>query len=855
MAQQEANPWEFLPPSDPGKIWVVVDANRHYTLTEVQEPRNWEKFTEMTLLTVTLETIVINDRKDLDRNAEVAVIAQYGDSLAEAPDMMLDALRISDRQAGFVNLRLIGPRFWTDIRNYDFRLALWEIDQDIVSSRISRTSYQSVKDVLRGLTGSGTSSAVTPHETVITSAIQPVIAAIARHFEKPDPLFRSRFEAGTVWQDGHPAFLPLRPGRYLVEFVEPGRTGRRLTTATTLNRDYSLQNPPPGRGHLPNYVIIRVETVAPKAEEEGIFEQQALARLEAFRARIRDQASSLLPPSLKKLFGGTSPTDELVARLELADLKKRYGYRRTRTSPVEALRWFVSRVESEKTGNDTPILSTEQLRDTADFLRNHINDGPVVDSDSADRVFMAWSGFVGSDRDFEFDSATGKFRVTKGLDSRCFDQMKAGVASTANLPEAARVPALKEKLKLFLMTIEDREPRTRLTTREQTAVLERFRTLFAQPGLLPPEASGSAAAQASTDAEWLNRPWLHLQLRDDRQTVSFQASRWTDVTLTRAEKRLDEYAATPGRIEPELYEKVLRPVFNALASTNGEVYTNDDKERIVGWLRDHTVVDLKADEAAWRKYFADRAPLLLVEEIGGRNKIRQRNPQDDDFKMVQVKVAEWLRKCEKDPNFNVIAPKLIDELKEVTRAVRAAEGEQEKRLVDLLNSWRVYSKEQYLQILGDSTRSPSGMIFHATFRGKALYSSRGDYYDPLRILASLNALAGSRVEEADREGEVFRAIAYLGWDHATLDSRIQVYDSLVRLTDFATDDASQRYSVEAWQKWWNESRPVWNGDVNKFVRTVLPTAENKPPVPTEPGPVTPGPVTSNSQPPSSPNPQ
>lgn len=163
-------------------------------------------------------------------NAEVAVIARYkeGDVGTNEP-MLIGAVQAREKQAAVIDVPLIGSRFWTGTTKYSVGLELWEVDSDKVSAKLGSTdySYGSMKTLLRGLTGSATSAAVTPHETALLSVLQPLLMAVVKHFEKPDPLLRVKFFATTANDPTQPAQLPLAPGRYVLEYpTQPG--GRAL---------------------------------------------------------------------------------------------------------------------------------------------------------------------------------------------------------------------------------------------------------------------------------------------------------------------------------------------------------------------------------------------------------------------------------------------------------------------------------------------------------------------------------------------------------------------------------------------------------------------------------------------------
>jgi hypothetical protein len=185
--------WETLPPTEPAKIWKI---NNNRQLENFTPPTQMTPFNEMKRIAVGLESIVINDKRDLfSGDAEVAIIARLAEGQTGPSDpMLVDLAQVREKKAAVIKVPLIGPRYWSGVNSYDLRLEMWEIDSNKVSAMLGsqQLQYGDIKQRLRSITGSLTAAAVTPQEAALAAVIQPILMAIVKHIEKPDKLLRSR---------------------------------------------------------------------------------------------------------------------------------------------------------------------------------------------------------------------------------------------------------------------------------------------------------------------------------------------------------------------------------------------------------------------------------------------------------------------------------------------------------------------------------------------------------------------------------------------------------------------------------------------------------------------------------------
>jgi hypothetical protein len=833
--------FETWPPTEPPKIWRV---NASRQLEDYVQPAQLPPFNELKRITVTLESIVINDKRDLfSRDAEVVIIARVGEGPTGSADpMLVDLAEVSERRAAVIKVPLIGPRYWTKVDSYDLRLEMWEVDKNKVSTALNgqQLQYGNVKQQLRALTGSQTLAAVTPQEAALTAVLQPILMAVVKHIEKPDKLFRSRVEFTTTPQPGGTAVIPLQTGRYVLEYRIPGRTNRPLAAGTRLRDDFSLDSPPSG-GNISNYLVLNVKV--DEAADGSAEQQEARSQLEEFRNRVRSNGASLLPDMLRRLLPGESPTDQLIAQLELNDLKKRYEVRQMRTpvaQRIKALEWFIDQVQDGTiplgVSSSTPLFTSTQVRDATTFASELVVGAkPVLTSDEPKEVLAAWRGLVksasaeGNAPRRVFVTEGTHYRVREGFDKWYFEQkLKPALVSvgTAQPLDPESVKRLKAAVRDFLGTIELTDPEKRLTAEEKAAVLEAFKVLFQDSDIQPPTASGSAPAQAQTYLEWLKNPNLHVEVATGggrNSDVRLRAGDWVKAMLKHSDSKLTTLANqnTTGSAIPTLFNDVVRPILAAMASPDGPFATPESKQKLANWLKDHTDANLETDVSAWRTYFAQFENRLTARDIAGKPTIIKMDIFDARLRTVQRMVRELL-----DEGQNLTGVPLRNRLQPVTNIFQTASltPQQESKLLAVFQDVGAVftSKAQYLSLIDES----QGGTFFVTFRDGQLFSGRPNYFSGPDIVASLQNFR--RFDDNERDGQLRRAIAFITTEAGQADqqNRQLIYDMLTGpqgLTDFSAPD-TERFNVQAWKVWQVDFRPTWHGEVGRYIKS------NQPPI-------------------------
>lgn len=834
--------WETLPPTEPAKIWKI---NQNRQLETFIQPSQMAAFTETKRITVVIESVVINDKRDLFSNdAEVAIISRWAEGGGASDPMLVGLVQVSEGKAAVVKVPVTGPRYWTGVNSYDLRLEMWEIDDEKVSAMLGsqKLQYANVKDQLRGITGSLTSAAVTPHEAALSALIQPLLMAIVKYIEKPDKLFRSRVELTTAPQPGGTAVLPLTPGRYVIEYQVPNRTKRVLAAGMALQDDFSLTQRPSGGGPISNYLVLRIDVT--DAGEGTQAEQDARRRIAEFRNNIRVQAGNLLPEMIRNLVPtSTTPIDEIIGQLELSDLKKRYEIRRFRSTDenkIKALEWFIDQVRDGRVpigvGDTTPLFTTNQVRDAVNFVSKLVTGvRPVLDTDEPDEVLNAWRGLVKSasatagrpSRVFSVDGST--FRLEKGLDDWYFEGklvplLNNAVTNQSLSPDS--VNQVKRALRQYLETVEITTPDNRLTADERRQVLTKFRTLFEGAEIQPPIATGSAAAQAQTYLEWLKDKNLYVEVvsaSTQTQPSVLRAGDWTRALLKHVDAKLTELANPNGTANPALFTQVIKPILQAMESSEGPFTSPEAKQKLANWLKDHTDADMKTDVAAWREYFAAFPTTLTSRDVAGRITIIRPDAFNNRLRIVQEAVTGLLR-AGQQTSTPLVGNPVRGALQEATAIFESAPltPQQERKLLDLFEAvGQVFgSKSQYLDLINER----QGSTFLVTFREGQLVSGRPNYFSGPSIIESLQGIVNMTNEE--RERQLRRAVAFITSDSGLADTRSRqtILDLLIGpqgLTDFSASEADQ-FASKAWRYWLVESKPIWHPEVRRYIRSNQP---------------------------------
>lgn len=749
--------------------------------------------------------------------------------------ILLNAVQARRQQASTIDVPLIGSRFWTGTTKYSIGLELWEIDSEKVSAKLGSQeySYGGIKTLLRGLTGSATSAALTPHETALTSFLQPLLMAVVKHFEKPDSILRVKFFAGTANDPGQPALLPLVPGRYVIEY--PARPGNRsLASNLLLNSDYTVapnQQLPSGN-RLPNYVVVRVDVSQGNP-------QVYRSDLIAFRDRIRTQSEVLLPSALRNIVQGQTPTDLLIGQLELNDLKKRYEIRLARetANPINALQWFVDEVEVNRrnSGNaGTPIFSSHQLRDAVGFVSDRMRIAPTLDTDDPTKVFEAWRELIRSAsvtggmpvRTFVKDN-TNVFDVSSGFDAWHYDRLTSRIRAIRNANpsnEIAFVSQSKAELRAFLQTVEETDPRRRLTSSERQGVLTKFRELFVdEPGALgSPSVDGSDQARARALSEWIRAPQLSFEvLSNNQDTLRLRAVNWVPSIISKANRALEElHRDNPNNSNPlpALYNQVLAPVINALESTDPAFVSAENKQILANWLAQHSVENFGTDAQRWRTYYNDGQ--LYVYKISGDITIVRESPFRNALLAINRLVEDLLGRFRQDPNFEMRASVLRPRLAPIRDLLRSFTGQPERKLLNGFAPIATFtSKTQFSELVDARV----GSTYFVTFKNGQLYSSQEEFFDPADIVDKLGQFAS--LTDNEREKQLWRAIRYLTSQNANEASKAEILGLLTGVqgvTDFVPTTQEASFNLEDWQRWYFEQRVTWNATARRYVRTIVP---------------------------------
>jgi hypothetical protein len=197
------------------------------------------------------------------------------------------------------------------------------------------------------------------------------------------------------------------------------------------------------------------------------------------------------------------------------------------------------------------------------------------------------------------------------------------------------------------------------------------------------------------------------------------------------------------------------------------------------------------------------------------------------LRTFQNVIGGLLEETRQNTNFQLDGVNLRNRLQPVTNILRTSTltPQQERKLLDVFGDvGAVFSaKNDYFRLLDDR----DGNTFFITYRDGQLFSGKPLYFDGPTILAALQNMGGVN-DDAARDAQLRRAIAFITSEAGNNDqqSRQAIFEILTGpqgLTDFASPDGD-RFTTQAWRQWLIDFKPVWHGEVRRYIRSGQPLA-------------------------------